>query len=546
MTATNYHHQTFPPPITGTSPLGPGQTDGAPPYSTSAGYWALIRCNVYRAAKILGGAPSMQVGFWDLDPSPFYLPDGEVDIGRPVPYPHGTMVASVFAGLGVQTATITSTSVDDGGEALESYWPNGQLKFADSGGDPGYYEDAARQGVKILSCSRCSAAILWVNNPGDDPSQWVYANPAGVNVPSGTPVATYGASTQYWVTHLYRAMQYGSVVFMAYGNSGNDVNSLAYQTVANINLSNDTNGSPEAQALLYCAGAIPVASMLPTDQIDVGWPGTSSQASGSSAYSSGALPTVLAPGSWLAPFMFGETSGATPFAAGLAAYMWSANPALTRSQFLSIFWRSCGDSCNPQNRGIQNVLNNNPLWGIPNAGLGATIAQATVPANVGQVFPYVFWTKRGDTSSGLYVPLYGSIDPVMEQPVGVGSGPWQLTDVVPGVSVITKLQGNIEIEVDGYSSDPVTSVELWIGSTRVYMGPPAFLTCPAATYDAGNPQALTIKANTAHATASETYNDVLVTSLGTFTVKPKLTATATSGVLSGSRHMNAPVTVTRA
>jgi hypothetical protein len=80
-----------------------------------------------------------------------------------------------------------------------------------------------------------------------------------------------------------------------------------------------------------------------------------------------------------------------------------------------------------------------------------------------------------------------------------------------GGGVLRKhLRGPLRVEVDGYSTDPITNVKLYAGATLIYDGPPRkgdnALLLHAHVLAGGD---LRVVASTATATADETYTDIV-------------------------------------
>lgn len=124
-----------------------------------------------------------------------------------------------------------------------------------------------------------------------------------------------------------------------------------------------------------------------------------------------------------------------------------------------------------------------PSAGVLNAARAVSKALATDAARAGQIFPHVsFWGTGASTVS------------------------------VPG-STTTTLSGIVKVDLDAYSSDAVTAVELWVGDFCVYSGPPVTLTGRAS--NAGSTKAtLKLVAKTAITRVEEVLSpDVVCSSL---------------------------------
>lgn len=270
----------------------------------------------------------------------------------------------------------------------------------------------------------------------------------------------------------------------------------------------------------------------------------------------------------------GGTSYATPLVASGAALIWSVNPSLTKADVTSILTEEGDDFRSAWGRTAF------PNAKVLNVHAGVLKALTTVSANAGNVYPYAsFWgsvltldqffrpppdgsqsvtdsvgyghswlaehsylpSLRADGNFARGGPVYSGVVPSWpgssvltpdstHQGFFTASGytndlpPQSATTLTGGTPILT-LDGQVKCELRGYSSDPITSVELWCGATLVYSGPPTILTLTASS--AGAPQTVKVKAFTANSSAEETYTDVIVSSL-VLGASPDLAATAAS------------------
>jgi hypothetical protein len=144
-----------------------------------------------------------------------------------------------------------------------------------------------------------------------------------------------------------------------------------------------------------------------------------------------------------------------------------------------------------------------PGTGIPNALRGVLKAKAlTTP---GAVFPFVGFQGAGVTMT-----------------------------VVAGVPT-THLRGPLRVDVDGFSTDAITNVQLWAGAKLVYSGPPrramegTELLLDAGFLTDGN---IRVVASTSGATGDETYTDITAHARVAGVIAPPRTfATPASGHL---------------
>jgi subtilisin family serine protease len=182
---------------------------------------------------------------------------------------------------------------------------------------------------------------------------------------------------------------------------------------------------------------------------------------------------------------FDGTSAATPLAAGVAALIWSLNPAWDASVVRAIMLEAQDRPAHPL------VRQRFPNAGIPNALKGVLRGKAIL--SPGAVFPYVGFM-----------------------------GPGVSTAVAAGVAT-THLRGPLRIEIDGYSTNPITNVELWAGAKLVYSGPPRKGE-DALLVDAGylTDGALRVVASTAGTSSEETYADITAHAV-TYVVAPPTT-----------------------
>ena len=163
-----------------------------------------------------------------------------------------------------------------------------------------------------------------------------------------------------------------------------------------------------------------------------------------------------------------SSSYSTPQVAGVAALIWSANPALTGAEVRSIL-----TSTADVGRHVD-YASRYPNAGIVNAGKAVKKSLSTVAANAGVVYPYVGF-----------------------------SGPNITTNIAQGLSTTTA-NGSFEVDLAGFSSDAITSVEFWVGNTKIYDGVPARITL--SNSGTGNP--VTVVAKTANSSSSESYYDI--------------------------------------
>jgi hypothetical protein len=150
-------------------------------------------------------------------------------------------------------------------------------------------------------------------------------------------------------------------------------------------------------------------------------------------------------------------------------------------------------------------------WGYPRGVLNAAKAvlaakAALLPQDSGVVYPYV----------GFIGEWYCQDDPSPQEPhrldnPGVAGTQSVWSRRAPDGSVRTRLNGNVLVELTGYSGadDPVTRVALTVGGVVVYDGPPTVLS--VNTDDWPQTNSITVEAWTqTGAAASESYSDVYV------------------------------------
>jgi hypothetical protein len=183
-----------------------------------------------------------------------------------------------------------------------------------------------------------------------------------------------------------------------------------------------------------------------------------------------------------------STSFSAPQVAGAAALILSINPALTAEQVKAILKSSGGPV---SHAGVAVRYPSFP--GILDTGKAVTKALATLPANAGRVFPYARFI-----GTGVVVSVSGGV----------------ATTTLP-------LNQPITLDAAGFSSDPITGVEVWVGSRRVYSGTGGTAT---VTITQGGP--VRVVARTATTETSETYSDV-----GT---APTYALTIQAGTVSGA------------
>lgn len=205
------------------------------------------------------------------------------------------------------------------------------------------------------------------------------------------------------------------------------------------------------------------------------------------------------------------TSFSTPISAGAAALIASINPALTADQIKEILLHETDAGRHPE------LHLRFPNAGVLNAYKAVLKALTTLPANAGVVYPYIdFWGAGENT-------------------------------VYADGQATTTLNGEVTLEIGGYSTTPITRCELWVGATKVYDGPPAVM---RATASAASPQALRVVAHRAGGVStSETYEDVIVGSMAVqtpFTAR-RISSTKVGGTRpAGSTVTASSVTLTRA
>lgn len=250
------------------------------------------------------------------------------------------------------------------------------------------------------------------------------------------------------------------------------------------------------------------------------------------------------------------TSSACPVVASACSLVWSMNPALTAQEVHDIVVRTASPFLGP--RDLVTTIFGWANWtpdpekslpgrGVVNAGKGVLAAKATVPANAGQIFPYIgFLTKnwlQGDTAfkrvddasgtaGGSTVPYAGAQTVHFTKD---GSG-----------NVTVALSGAVWIELAGYSNDEVTSVELWANGVKIHdhAGSHVVLECSAQNSGANIP--IKVVARTAGAFAEETYTDIAVSALSV--VNPCLSIAAAPAVghavaVSGQKPANETVAI---
>lgn len=173
---------------------------------------------------------------------------------------------------------------------------------------------------------------------------------------------------------------------------------------------------------------------------------------------------------------FNGTSNGSPTVAGACALILSANPTLTGGQARDIMY-SEGDP--GEHYEFQRKI---PNAKVPNCARGVLRALTTVSGNAGRVWPYA-----GFYGNGVDVQISGGL-------------------------VTTHLYGAINVDLDGFSTDPITNVELWADTDLVYSGVPR-------RWKDGNPlpiaagrfvgKRMRVVASTATSSSEETYTDVI-------------------------------------
>lgn len=195
------------------------------------------------------------------------------------------------------------------------------------------------------------------------------------------------------------------------------------------------------------------------------------------------------------------TSFSAPLVASAAALVVSINPELSADQVRDIVLQEADAGRHPE------FHVKFPNAGVLNAHKAVLRALTTVPANAGNVYPYIdFWGAGENTT-------------------------------IAGGLVTTALGGSVTLEVSGYSSDKIARVELWVGATKVYDGPPAVMRATAS----GSGSAVRVVAHTLNGQAEETYDDIAV---GALTVDAPFTARRVNATtISGTRPLGSTVTI---
>jgi hypothetical protein len=172
------------------------------------------------------------------------------------------------------------------------------------------------------------------------------------------------------------------------------------------------------------------------------------------------------------------TSFAAPIVSAVAGLVLSINPNLSVDEVVALL-KATADA------GRHSTFATHfPNAGVVNAAKAILSALATLPANQGVVYPYVNFYGAGATVTA---------DPTTS-------------------SVRTTLNGAINVEIGGYSSDQIESVELWVSGVKRYDGAPTTFSCNAV-YSEGAGVPVKVVARTASASTEETYDDILLTSI---------------------------------
>jgi len=449
--------------------------------------WHLKRVGAFQAHKITTGSPEIKQAVIDCgydahpDVDPIAAgngystgqdlpdpqnPDQYVFPGTNLKYSHGLWVQSYMAGRRNNGIGVAGVAPGCPVVMVSEYAPDDG-----TGGEVGdnlvdaleAFVWATDAGARVINASLAFAD----NNPG--------------------PHTDTEAALQY-------AWDHGALVFLAAGNNG-----VVLDTATNPRFFLQESGE--------------------ATQVTVG--NTQHNDSPRPASNYGPLVELCAPGTYcLAPSLgpLNEpvyhyatgTSFSSPITAAVASLVLSVNPALTNAQVRALLLDTADESFDPT------FAARFPNAGMVNAAKAVTKALATLspavlasrfPARAGQtVFPCAgFWKA----------PPYASLPSVWDEPTSawlpITEGPWSLISVSGGVATTT-LDGPISIDLTGYASgDEVDAVELWVGESLIYRGPPARIATTASS--GGPPQQVKVVVHAGAVSAEETYSDVVVASM---------------------------------
>jgi hypothetical protein len=276
----------------------------------------------------------------------------------------------------------------------------------------------------------------------------------------------------------------GHAHFQLTHNSGDQVDALP-----------DENGYLRAQAPTISPSVITVGGC---DEADT-WCTLNNRTKGSNY---GAMTDVVAP--WInmpshdtdgGRSLNVGTSYATPFAAGIGSLVFSINPDLTVDELQEIL-DTTNDPFGDVETGTKYYQT---VSGRINAGKAVTKALTTRADNAGKVYPYC-----------KFLNLWPTCDPN---------------------NIRHELDGTVIVDLNGYSTDPITNVTLSVAGEELYNGPPSDLEL-ITNYDGTTRGEFIISASTATTTTEVYYPDILVTSATLNTAKfavDDVTASTTIG-----------------
>ena len=171
------------------------------------------------------------------------------------------------------------------------------------------------------------------------------------------------------------------------------------------------------------------------------------------------------------------TSYGTPFVAGCAALMWSMAPDLTPSQIKQLIISSSSRSIHPN---YYNLFGQ--TCGFVDAHKGVLTAKSLNTHYGSIAYPYINF---------------------------IGA---DITDTISSGICTRTITGSVLVDISAPCATTVDSVELWIGDTLIHSGDTGVYT-GTATYSAGTAQPITVKAFVNNIEFTETYSDILISTL---------------------------------
>jgi hypothetical protein len=439
------------------------------------GQWALKRMGVFHAWRYTQGDPDFLAAVTDTGLDSRYADWPEFagksvtldgvngGIAAPGGY-HGTSVAATVTGNANKTTG--PVGVAPGCSLL---MVRANLPLGDAGIANAWLQAAAHSGVKAISCSLGAIARpitpeSWLSTPSPMRDALVYlrdrpAQDGGrvLVVNAMGNAGAVGEETGQW--------EYPGAACHALGHIS--VGAISYESHADKPARFSNHGAAVSIAAPGHRNWTPyrLTRALPGGvTVPVGWVSRH----GDSQYSDST--TIMQ------EFLnFNGTSCATPLAYGVLALMWSANPALTVEQARGVLLSSADKARDP----YFYEQFTRPGVGVVNAARAVLAAKAL--ANPGAVYPFLQFF-----------------------------GPGVEVKVVGGVAT-THLRGAVDIEIDAFSTDSITNVQLYCGTDLLYSGMPRTTWGSLLPFAAARlvGKRLKIVASTAGTTVETEYSDVV-------------------------------------